>query len=65
MRSGAYSLAEDYRYTVEAFEDALTRLNPGGMLAVTRWVQNPPSEERSVATSTNFGRECWNTTPMA
>lgn len=45
VRSGAYSLAEDYRYTVEAFEDALARLEPGGLLVVTRWLQNPPSEE--------------------
>jgi hypothetical protein len=44
VRSGAYSLAEDYRYTVESFEDALARLAPGGVLVVTRWLQNPPSE---------------------
>jgi hypothetical protein len=45
VRSGAYSLAEDYRYTVECFQDVLSRLNPGGMLAATRWLQYPPSEE--------------------
>ncbi len=45
VRSGAYSLAEDYRYTVEAFADALARLKPGGLMAVTRWLQYPPSEE--------------------
>jgi hypothetical protein len=45
VRSGAYSLGENYRYTVEAFEDALACLNPGGMLLVTRWLQYPPSEE--------------------
>jgi hypothetical protein len=45
IRSGAYSLAEDYRYTVEAFQDALMRLEEGGLLVVTRWLQNPPSEE--------------------
>jgi hypothetical protein len=44
VRSGAYSLGEDYRYTVEAFQDALARLNPGGLLSVTRWLQDPPSE---------------------
>ena len=44
VRSGAYSLAEDYRYTVEAFQDALRRLQPGGLLAVMRWLQTPPSE---------------------
>jgi hypothetical protein len=45
VRSGAYSLAEDYRYTVEAFEDAYSRLEENGLLVVTRWLQIPPSEE--------------------
>ena len=44
VRSGAYSLAEDYRYTVESFQDALRVLKPGGLLVVTRWLQMPPSE---------------------
>jgi SAM-dependent methyltransferase len=44
VRSGAYSLAEDYRYTIESFQDALRRLKPGGLLVVTRWLQTPPSE---------------------
>jgi hypothetical protein len=44
VRSGAYSLVEDYRYTVEAFQDYLARLNPDGILVVTRWLQTPPSE---------------------
>jgi hypothetical protein len=45
VRSGAYSLAEDYRYTVEAFQDAYARLKEGGLLVTTRWLQTPPSEE--------------------
>ena len=44
VRSGAYSLGEDYRYTVEAFQDALAHLTPDGLLSVTRWLQDPPSE---------------------
>jgi hypothetical protein len=44
VRSGAYSLAEDYRYTIESFQDALARLNPEGLLVATRWLQTPPSE---------------------
>ena len=44
VRSGAYSLAEDYRYTLEAFQDLLARLKPDGLLVVTRWLQTPPSE---------------------
>jgi hypothetical protein len=45
VRSGAYSLAEDYRYTVESFEDVLARLNRGGLFVSTRWLQDPPSED--------------------
>lgn len=45
VRSGAYSLAEDYRYTVEAFDDYLALLRPDGILQATRWLQTPPSEE--------------------
>jgi hypothetical protein len=44
VRSGAYSLAEDYRYTLEAFLDALDRLEEDGILVVPRWLQIPPSE---------------------
>jgi len=44
IRSGAYSLSEDYRYTVEAFRAYLNTLAPGGLLVVTRWLQTPPSE---------------------
>ncbi len=45
VASGAYSLAEDYGLTAEAFERYLARLEPGGVLAAMRWVQTPPSEE--------------------
>jgi hypothetical protein len=44
VRSGAYSLGENYRYTVEGIEDALSRLSPGGILVISRWLQVPPSE---------------------
>jgi hypothetical protein len=44
VTSGAYSLNEDYRYTVEAFSDYLARLGEDGLLVVTRWLQIPPSE---------------------
>ena len=44
VTSGAYSLNEDYRYTVEAFSDYLKRLEPGGLLVIRRWLQVPPSE---------------------
>jgi len=44
VRSGAYSLAEDYRYTLDAYQDALYRLEEDGILVITRWLQMPPSE---------------------
>lgn len=44
VTSGAYSLGERYDLTVEAFEDYLARLQPGGLLVVERWLQLPPSE---------------------
>ena len=44
VTSGAYSLGERYDLTLEAFEDYLARLEPGGLLAIERWLQLPPSE---------------------
>jgi len=39
--AGLYALAENYLYTVEALQDDLRHLQPGGLLAVTRWVTLP------------------------
>ncbi len=44
VTSGAFSLGERYDLTVEAFEDYMGRLRPGGLLVVERWMQLPPSE---------------------
>jgi len=44
VTSGAYSLAEDYLHTVEAFGEYLAHLADDGILLVTRWLQTPPSE---------------------
>ena len=44
VRSGAYSLAEDYRNTVESYQDVLENLNPDGLLVINRWLQDTPSE---------------------
>ncbi|MEA3408492.1 MAG: hypothetical protein U9R48_10525 [Chloroflexota bacterium] len=44
LTSGTYSLSENYLYTVEAFERALARLDEEGILVITRWLQDPPSE---------------------
>ncbi len=45
VSSGAYSLAEDYALTVEAFDRYLDLLEPDGIVAAVRWLQTPPSEE--------------------
>jgi len=42
--AGLYALSENYLYTIEALLDDLQHLNPGGLLAITRWVTLPPRE---------------------
>ena len=48
--SGAYSLAESYLYTTEAFRDYLEHLTPDGMLTLTRWLWEPPRETLKLCT---------------
>lgn len=42
--SGVHGLSESYLYTVEAFELYLQHLEPGGWLAITRWLKLPPRD---------------------
>ncbi|SDB99108.1 hypothetical protein SAMN05444679_10120 [Variovorax sp. CF079] len=42
--AGLYALAENHLYTVEALQDQLRHLQPGGLLAITRWVTLPPRD---------------------
>ena len=42
--AGTVSLSESYIYTVEAFEDYLRHLRPGGFIAITRWLKLPPRD---------------------
>ncbi len=42
--AGAYALAENSLYTVEAFQDYLRRLTPDGMVSFSRWYASPPVE---------------------
>jgi len=42
--AGTHSLSESYVYTIEAFEQYLDRLRPGGYLAITRWLKLPPRD---------------------
>ena len=42
--AGLHALSESYLYTIEAFTAYLDRLEPGGMLAITRWINLPPRD---------------------
>lgn len=42
--AGLHALSESTLYTVEAFKAYLSRLAPGGLLAVTRWLKLPPRD---------------------
>lgn len=48
--SGAYSLAEGYLYTVEAFREYLDHLEPDGFVVISRWGWNPPRETLRLCT---------------
>jgi hypothetical protein len=43
--AGLYSMAENYLYTVQAIQDYLRHVSPGGYLSITRWVKLPPRDE--------------------
>lgn len=45
VTAGAFSLSENFLMTGEAFDAYLAHLKPGGLLAVHRWLQLPPTEE--------------------
>jgi len=42
--SGVQALNENYLYTVEAIREYLRHLQPGGILAITRWLRVPPRD---------------------
>ena len=42
--AGVQSLHESYLYTVEGLQDYIARLEPGGVLAITRWLKLPPRD---------------------
>jgi hypothetical protein len=44
LSGGAYVLAESYLYTVDAFEQSLSRLTPDGIFSWTRTLYSPPRE---------------------
>lgn len=48
--SAAYSLSENYLYTVEAFEDYYDHLTDDGYLAISRWYFEPPVQALRLVT---------------
>ncbi len=42
--AGAFALTENNLYTADAFEDYLDKLQPDGIVSMTRWYGAPPSE---------------------
>jgi hypothetical protein len=42
--AGLYALSENYLYTIEALGLYYRRLQPGGMLSITRWTKVPPRD---------------------
>jgi spermidine synthase len=42
--AGLFALSENYLYTVEAFEEYLQHLAPGGILSISRWLKIPPRD---------------------
>jgi spermidine synthase len=56
--SGVQALNENYLYTVEAIKSYLEHLEPGGLLAITRWLRVPPRDSlKLVATVIEALRE--------
>lgn len=51
LASGAYSVAEAYLYSIEAFDDYLDHLTPTGCVQFSRWILDPPRETIRVAHS--------------
>lgn len=48
-QAGAFALAENYLYTVEALKQWLQHLRPGGVLFLTRWWFDPPRQTLRLA----------------
>jgi predicted membrane-bound spermidine synthase len=48
---GAYSLTENYLYTVEAFRDFYAKLSPDGLMGIRRWQFYPPRENLRLFTT--------------
>ncbi len=62
VSAGAFNLSENHLLTVEAIRDYFSVLTPGGVVAITRWMQYPPSESLRLAATIAEALEtyfCW------
>ncbi|MBE9536509.1 MAG: SAM-dependent methyltransferase [Proteobacteria bacterium] len=50
--AGLYSLSENYLYTVQAMQEYLDHLSPGGLLAISRWIKLPPRDSLKLFATT-------------
>jgi spermidine synthase len=55
--AGLHGLAESYLYTVEAVQEYIHHLRPGGLLAITRWINLPPRDILKIFATARQGLE--------
>jgi SAM-dependent methyltransferase len=54
---GVQALGESYLYTVEALQEYLQHLTPGGLLAITRWIKLPPRDNLKLVATAVYALE--------
>jgi len=47
--AGLNALREEYSYTLEAFNKMISRLSPGGVIAISTWIDQPPRHSLKIA----------------
>ncbi len=63
--AGVHALNESYLYTEEAFALYISRLEPGGVLSLTRWVKSPPRDALKMFATAVEACEMANLTPAS
>jgi len=53
--AGAFALSENSLYTAEAFRDYLSKLEPDGVVTISRWLEAPPRETLRVVSLARAG----------
>ncbi len=51
VTNGAYSLSENYHFTIEMFVQMINQLDENGIIVFSRWLQTPPSESLRALTT--------------